>query len=166
MSLFKWAVRKETLDDHRGFRIEFRSFPLAWLVAGLKLAGLRLLPYNNSWKFENRVSKCDLKLKSTARSREDETRNGQRNGQRNANRNPEWWRDFIQLVRMETLKCFDISRYKFKMRFWFYLNFKLTKISPPFRISICISLIILSLIFSGTGCTDRKLTESGTLTCD
>jgi len=30
---------------------------------------------------------------STARSREDETRNGQRN----ANRNPEWWGDFSQL---------------------------------------------------------------------
>ena len=32
-------------------------------------------------------------IRVTARSREDETRNGQRN----ANRNPEWWGDFSQL---------------------------------------------------------------------
>jgi len=30
---------------------------------------------------------------------------------------------------------------------------QLTKISPPFRISICISIVIPSLIFHGTGCS-------------
>ena len=42
---------------------------------------------------------CDMtyfyvtKSRATARSLEDETRNGERN----ANRNPEWWGDFSQL---------------------------------------------------------------------
>ena len=40
-----------------------------------------------------------------------------------------------------------ISRYKFKSRFWFDLNLQLTKIFPPFRISICIPTSISSLIF-------------------
>jgi len=41
-----------------------------------------------------------------------------------------------------------------------FLDFdQLTKISPPFRISICISTSISSLIFHGTGCTDT--TQSG-----
>jgi len=44
-----------------------------------------------------------------------------------------------------------ISRYKFKFGFWFHLNLQLTKISPPFRISICVSLTIWCLVFSGTG---------------
>ena len=58
-------------------------------------------------------------------------------------------------IRIEILIGFEfrcISRYKFKLRFWFNVNMRLTKISPPFRISICISLTISSLIFSGTGC--------------
>jgi len=58
-------------------------------------------------------------------------------------------------IRIETLVGFEflcISRYKFKSRFWFYLKQQLTKISPPFRISICISLTILCLIFLETGC--------------
>jgi len=98
----------------------------------------------------------------TARSVEDETRNDRRN----ANRNPEWWGVFSQLVEIEKLKFLCISRYKFKLRFWLNLNFfgspgtnsnlmlgvQLTKISPPFRISICISTIISSLTFHGTGC--------------
>ena len=105
----------------------------------------------------------------TARSREDETRNARQN----ANRNPEWWGDFSQLVKNEKLKFLGVSRYKFELRFWlnlnfcisrykfksrfgFHLNVQLTKISPPFRISICIPTSILSLIFHGTGCTPLK----------
>jgi len=49
----------------------------------------------------------------TARSREDETRNGERN----ANRNPEWWGDFGQFVKIEKIKFLGISRYKFELRF-------------------------------------------------
>jgi len=55
-------------------------------------------------------------------------------------------------IRIEILIGFEflwISRYKFKLRFWFNLNLQLAKISPQFRISICISLIIWSLILSG-----------------
>jgi len=37
----------------------------------------------------------------------------------------------------------------------FNLTSQLTKISPPFRISICISFTISSLIFQGTGCSTR-----------
>jgi len=58
--------------------------------------------------------------------------------------------------RIEILIGFEfrgISRYKFKSRFLFNLNLQLTKISPPFRISICISFTISSLIFQGTGCS-------------
>jgi len=54
----------------------------------------------------------------TARSREEETRNARRN----SNRNPEWWKDYSQLVKIEKLKFLDISRYKFKLRFWLNLN--------------------------------------------
>jgi len=84
----------------------------------------------------------------TARSLEDETRNAELNG----NRNPEWWGDFRQLVRIEKIKYRGILRYKFKLRFLFTLNLQLTKISPPFRISITILFSISSLIFHGTGC--------------
>ena len=49
-----------------------------------------------------------------------------------------------------------ISRYKFKLRFWLNLNLQLTEISPPFRISIYVSVTTLSLIFQGTGCTSSK----------
>ena len=58
-------------------------------------------------------------------------------------------------IRIEILIGFEfrcISRYTFKVRLCFNLNVQLTKISPPFRISICISLTISSLIFAGTGC--------------
>jgi len=58
--------------------------------------------------------------------------------------------------RIEILIVFEfwgISRYKFKLRFLFNLNLQLTKISPPFRISITIEFSISSLIFRGTGCT-------------
>jgi len=46
-------------------------------------------------KWRNNLSKVSFTVlvHSTARSREDETRNDQRN----ANRNPEWWGDFSQL---------------------------------------------------------------------
>ena len=57
--------------------------------------------------------------------------------------------------RIEILIAFEfrgISRYKFELRFLFNLNLQLTKISPPFRISICISFTNSSLIFQGTGC--------------
>ena len=59
------------------------------------------------------------------------------------------------LIRVEILLGFKflcISRYKSKLRFWFNLNLKLTKISPPLRILICISWSISSLVFSGAGC--------------
>ena len=99
----------------------------------------------------------------TARSMEDETRNGGKN----ANQNPEWWGDLSQLVKIEKIKFLGISRYKVELKFWlnlnsevswykfklsflFNLNLRLTKISPPFRISICFSFTISSLIFSGT----------------
>jgi len=89
---------------------------------------------------------------------------------RNANRNPEWWGDFRstspnqenQISRCLTVQSrieifigFEfrgILRYKFKLRFLFNLNLQLTKISPPFRISICILFTISSFIFQGTGC--------------
>ena len=78
-----------------------------------------------------------------------------------------WWGDFIQLVKIEKLKFVAISRYKSELRFWLNLNssvsrgtnsnldlnLQLTKISRPFRISICIPTTISSLIFSATGCT-------------
>jgi len=102
-----------------------------------------------------------LRNTTTARSREDETRNSQRN----ANRNPEWWGDFSPLFKsnssvsrgtssnwdFDSIEFLCISRYKFKFGFWFHLNLQLTKISPPFRISICVSLTIWCLVFSGTG---------------
>ena len=75
----------------------------------------------------------------TARSVEDETRNAELNG----NGNPECLGDFSQLVKIEIMKNFGISRYKvesrldwykFKLRFLFDLNLQLTNISPPFRI--------------------------------
>jgi len=50
---------------------------------------------------------------STARSLEDETRNGERN----TNRNPEWWGDFSQLVKIEEIRFLGISRYKVELRF-------------------------------------------------
>ena len=49
----------------------------------------------------------------TARSVKDETRNAEFNG----NRNPEWWGDFSQLVKIEEIKFFGISRYKVELRF-------------------------------------------------
>jgi len=78
----------------------------------------------------------------------------------NGNRNPERWEDFSQLVKIETnqiSRCITVQspieiligfefrgmlRYTFKLRFLFNLNLQLTKISPPFRISICISCTI------------------------
>jgi len=70
-------------------------------------------------------------LSTTARSLEDETRNGERN----ANRNPEWWGVFSQLVKIEEIKflgmcvrCFvllnRVSRHKVELRFWLDLNFE------------------------------------------
>ena len=53
-----------------------------------------------------------------------------------------------------------ISRYKFKLRFLFNLNLQLTKVSLPFRISICISFTISSLIFQGTGCIAHSLVSA------
>jgi hypothetical protein len=50
--------------------------------------------------------------KDTARSLEDETRNGKRN----ANRNPEWWGDFLSLGKIEKIKFLGISRYKVESR--------------------------------------------------
>jgi len=57
-------------------------------------------------------------------------------------------------TRIEILIGFQFrgfSRYNFRLRFWIIcnLNFQLTKISPPFRISSCISFSISSLIFQG-----------------
>jgi len=49
----------------------------------------------------------------TARSVKDETRNAELNG----NRNSEWWGDFSQLVKIETIKFPGISRYKVESRF-------------------------------------------------
>jgi len=110
----------------------------------------------------------------TARSVEDETRNDRWN----ANRNPEWWGDFSQLVEIEKLKFMVSHGTNSLWDFdWIWiplclpvhiqiviLDLQLTKISPPFRISICISTIIPSLIFHGTGCT--TLTHSHTHMCD
>ena len=53
-----------------------------------------------------------------------------------------------------------ISRYKFKLRFLFDLNWQLAKVSLPFRISICISFAISSLIFQGTGCITHSLVSA------
>ena len=89
---------------------------------------------------------------------EDETQNGEIN----TNWNPEWWGDVSHLLksrksnsryltvqsRIEILIGFEfrgISRYKFKLRFLSNLNLQLIKISPPFRISICISALIIGL---------------------
>ena len=55
----------------------------------------------------------DMLTASTARSLEDETRNGERN----ANRIPEWWGDFGQLVKIEKIKFLGILRYKVELRF-------------------------------------------------
>ena len=49
----------------------------------------------------------------TAHSVEDETGNAELNG----NRNPEWWKDFSQLVKIEKIEFFGISRYKVDVRF-------------------------------------------------
>jgi len=35
-----------------------------------------------------------------------------RNAELNGNQNPEWWGDFIQLVKIEKIKSLGISRYK------------------------------------------------------
>jgi len=48
----------------------------------------------------------------------DKTRNAEWNG----NRNSKWWGDFSQLVKIEKIKSFGISRYKVKLRFWMDLN--------------------------------------------
>jgi len=61
--------------------------------------------------------------KDTARSLEDETRNRERN----ANRNPEWWEDFSQLVNIEKIESFGISRYKVELRFWLALNSEVSR---------------------------------------
>jgi len=50
--------------------------------------------------------------KDTARSLKDETRNGKRN----ANRNPEWWGDFLSLVKIEKIEFLGISQYKVESR--------------------------------------------------
>jgi len=60
---------------------------------------------------------------STARSLEDETRNGERN----TNRNPEWWGDFSQLVKIEEIRFLGISRYKVELRFWLDLNSEVSR---------------------------------------
>ena len=52
------------------------------------------------------------RLKGTARSVEDETRNAELNG----NRNPEWWGDFSQLVKIEKINSLGISQYKVELR--------------------------------------------------
>jgi len=65
----------------------------------------------------------DLILIGTARSLEDETRNGERN----ANRNPEWWGDFSQLVKIEKIEFLGISPYKVHLRFWLDLNSELSR---------------------------------------
>jgi len=96
---------------------------------------------------------------------QDETRNGHQN----ANRNPEWWGDSSQLrIQIKPKSRFefvprDTGEFKSNQnQFDFvprdtekfeFLDFDLlTKISPPFRLSVCISLTISSLMFSGTGC--------------
>ena len=61
--------------------------------------------------------------KHTARSLEDETRNGERN----ANRNPEWWGDFSQLVKIEKIKFLGVSPYKVEVRFWLDLNSEVSR---------------------------------------
>ena len=49
----------------------------------------------------------------TAHSVVDETRHAKLNG----DRNPEWRGDFSQLVKIEKIKIFGISRYKVEVRF-------------------------------------------------
>jgi len=115
------------------------------------------------YAWDRRGCKWVAHMSGAARSVEDETRNDRRN----TNRNIEWWGNFSQLVEIAKLK-FMVSRgtswpWDFD---WIWiplylpvpfqivvLDLQLTKISPPFRISICISTIIPSLIFHGTGCT-------------
>ena len=83
---------------------------------------------------------------ATARSVEDET---------SQNRENQISLYLTVQSRIEILIGFEfrgVSRYKFKLRFMFNLNLQLTKISPPFRISIRISSTISSLIFQGTRC--------------
>jgi len=67
------------------------------------------------------------------------------------NRDTQISRYLAVLTRIEILVEFEFLciflRYKFKSRFWFNLNLQLTKISPLFRISICIPTSISSLIF-------------------
>ena len=97
------------------------------------------------------------------------------------NRNPEWWEDFSQQVKIEKNEFLGISQYKVESSFWLYfnsevsrgsnsnwdslfnLNLQLTKISPPFRNSMCISFTISSLIFQGTGCINnaRRILSKG-----
>jgi len=69
-------------------------------------------------EYRTRHQFSPLCTSSTARSRNDETRNGQRN----ANQNPEWWRDFSQQVKIGKVKFLGVSRYKFKLRIWLNLN--------------------------------------------
>jgi len=88
--------------DHRGFR-----FPFRWPFQD----GHREFPFKQLSSFR------------TARSREEQTRNARGN----ANRNPEWWGDFSQLVKIETIRFLGISRYKFESRIWLNLNFSVSR---------------------------------------
>jgi len=68
---------------------------------------------NVVWRTSQNKSKNITQSDGTARSVEDETRNAELNG----NRNPEWWGDFIQLVKIEKIKFLGILRYKVELRF-------------------------------------------------
>jgi len=155
--------RKEQRDsktDKR--RVKTNTLSQRYTLASVNTTHIAISEYNTDL---HRIS-CD-----TARSLEDKTRNRERN----AFRNPEWWGDFSQLVKIEKIEFFGISRYKvglkfwfdfqfpgisryrFKLRFLYKLNLQLTKISPPLRISIGISLTISSLgvFYQKTGCSNE-----------
>jgi len=96
----------------------------------LSLASPRNLPSQVKYygKFESfgkefRWTKFIAVEKITARSVEDETRNAELNG----NRNPEWWGDFSQPIKIETIKLLGISRYKVELRFALDLNSEVSR---------------------------------------
>ena len=63
----------------------------------------------------------------TARSGEDDTRNGESLG--NAYRNPECRGDFSQLVQIQNIKFFGISWYPIELRFSLDLNSAVSRVT-------------------------------------